>query len=258
MPGAAVGTPSKSAFLDTNSLVLLLRYWQVCRDSGVVLSAVVDRQDLKSKIGNRVRLANNLPSREYDPIVQGMKCFKSLTAAKESYLFYTSELCQSELHHVVLSSIASERLTRQRVPHSLRVKRPQLLYRRALVASDYKALSAELEEFFLSLRVDHGISIAKVEDPATGLGISYQDVLDAAKELWSRVLIDVMDAYVFAAAIVIGADVFLTSDVVLKDALSKLEESTTSWGLAARSLQLALKGPDGPLPRARGPTDTLP
>jgi len=250
---------SKSAFLDTNSLVPLFVYWQICKDHGIALDSVSDLQSLKSKLGRKVRLIREIPSDDYEPIRVGMKCYHNLRNAYERYLFYTSALCETELHHTLLTSIANERLVRRRVPHSLRIKRPQVIYRRALETSDYSSLAVALNEFFDSLRYDYSISIKKVEDPAEGPIVSFDTILDAAKQIWSRVLIEVMDAYVYASAVMIDADIFITSDEPLKDALNRLNQPSSVWQSAARSLKIALgKNPADPLPCIMRPTGELP
>jgi len=249
----------KSAFLDTNALVALFSYWQVCTSNRITLDSVVSLQDLKAKLGARIRLAKEIPADDYDPIRVGMRCFQNLTAARDRYLFYTSALCRSELHHVVLTSIASERLTRRRVPHALRVKRPQIIYRRALETSDYSTCATQLDEFIESLRLDYSVAIQEVEDPGSGAVATFETILEAARHVWSRVLIEVMDAYIFAAALMAEVDVFVTADEALRDALSKLNEPSTLWKAAARSLNIALgKGQSEALPIAMRPTGQLP
>ena len=250
---------AKTAFLDTNALVRLFAYWQVCRTADTRLDAVADLADLKAKLGGRVRLPSALTSADYEPVSTGMRCFLNLLGGAHEYVTRTSRLCVSELHHVVTTGLALERLARRRVPYSLRVKRPQIIYRKALAASDYSQIADGISEFFEALRLDYGVDIVQVEDAAAGPIAPYEDVLSVAQEIWTRILIEVMDAYVFAAAVVTLADVFMTADAPLRDALQRFTSPDPDWQSATRSFRRALgMRQSDRLPLVMAPTSSLP
>ncbi len=255
----ALGTIPKSAFLDTNPLVNLFDLWKVCSYAGVHLDTVTDWATLKSALGRRNKSTAQISARDARDVKMGIECFTNLEGNRGSYQYYTSSICRSEMHHVVLDALASERLVRRRIPHRLRVRRPQVLYRRALESSDYLELQRDLDEFFESLRVDYGIDIVEVEQGRAGTTVTFEDVWNTARAVWSRVLIDVMDSYIYAAAVEIEADVFMTSDGSLLEALANLRNPSGEWVSLSRSLKRALGKPaTASLPLPMRPQLSLP
>ena len=139
------------------------------------------------------------------------------------------------------------------------MKRPQILFRRALETNDYVKLQSDMDGFFESLKLDYGIEIVEVERSSTGTAVTVDDVWSTAREVWSRVLIEVMDSYIYAAAVEIEADVFLTSDGSLYEALSQLSNPDAEWVPLVTSLKAALgKSTDARLPQPVRPSDPLP
>ena len=249
----------KSAFLDTNPLVNMFDLWKTCVAARVQLDTVTDWATLKFALGQKNRSAFHISARDAGAVKMGLDCFRNLEDNKENYQYFTSSVCRSELHHVLLDALASERLVRRRIPHRLRVRRPQVLYRRALESSDYLALQRDLDEFFESLRLDYGVDIVEVEQTGAGTTVTYEDVWNTARAIWSRMLIDVMDSYIYAAAVEIEADVFMTSDGSLLEALANLRYPSGEWVSLARSLKLALGKPDSArLPLPMRPQRSLP
>ena len=249
----------KSAFLDTNPLVNMFDLWKTCSYAGIHLDAITDWATLKAALGRKNSTTAQISALDARDVKMGIDCFRNLEGEKESYQFYTSSVCRSEMHHVVLDALASERLVRRRIPHRLRVKRPQVLYRRALESGDYLKLQRDLDEFFESLRVDYGIDIVEVEQESAGTTVTSEDVWNTARAVWSRVLIDVMDSYIYAAAVEIEADVFMTSDGSLLEALANLRNPSGEWVSLTRSLKRALGKPaSASLPLPMRPQLSLP
>ena len=99
----------------------------------------------------------------------------------------------------------------------------------------------------------------EVELSSTGTAVTVDDVWSTAREVWSRVLIEVMDSYIYAAAIEIEADAFLTSDGSLYEALSQLSNPSAEWDPLVTSLKEALGKPtDARLPQPVRPREPLP
>lgn len=253
-----VGT-SKSAFLDTNALVSLFVFRDVCNAAGIHLNTVTDWSGLKTILEANNQFATNLNRTDASIVSVGITNFQKLSANSTSYQYFSSTVCRSEMHHVLLESLGLESLIRQKIPHGLRIKRPQILYRRALETDDYIKLQNDMDGFFESLRLDYGIEIVEVELSSTGTTVTVDDVWSTAQEVWSRVLIEVMDSYIYAAAIEIEADAFLTSDGSLYEALSQLSNPYAEWIPLVTSLKEALgKSTGARLPQPVRPADPLP
>ena len=250
---------SKSAFLDTNALVSLFVFREVCNDAGITLDAVTNWSGLKAVLEAKNQFAAELNRTDASIVSVGMTYFQKLRANSTLYQYFSSTVCRSEMHHVLLESLGLESLIRQKVPHGLRVKRPQILYRRALETNDYFKLQSDMDGFFESLKLDYGIEIVEVELSSTGMAVTVDDVWSTAREVWSRVLIEVMDSYIYAAAVEIEADAFLTSDGSLYEALAQLSNPNAEWIPLVTSLKEALgKSTDTRLPLPVRPGEPLP
>ncbi len=259
MTADAAVVSSKSAFLDTNALVSLFEFREVCNVAGLSLTSVTDWLTLKTALQKKNIFASELNKDDAGIVFIGMKNFQKLSNNSQSYQFYSSTVCRSEMHHVLLEALGLERLLQRKVPRGLRVKRPQVLYRRALRSSDYTALQSALSEFFESLRLDYGIDIVEVERTSPGTTVRVDDVWSTAQELWSRVLIEVIDSYIYAAAVEIEADAFVTSDGSLYDALARLNKPQGEWVSLVTSLKEALGKPiNAALPQPIGTKESLP
>ena len=250
---------SNSAFLDTNALLNLFWLWEVCNAAEVKLDVVTDWSMLKGALHGKKRFAAQLSADDANGVKAGLHCFRHLRNSVASYQYYTSIVCRAEMHHVLLRSLGLDRLIRRGIPSGLRVKRPQILYRRALQSRDYRKIRNDLSDFFESLRLDYGLDIMEVERPSIGVGVAYQDVWVTAEEVWSRVLIDVMDSYIYAAAVEIDADAFVTSDGSLFEVLHNLCSPKNEWVSLTISLKRALKKPQSvSLPKPIKPSTPLP
>ena len=145
--GNGIAQVPKIAFLDTNALINLFCFWEACNAAGAKLDSVASWSALKAALKGRNKFAADLNSEDASAVGVGMKCFQSLSSGSGIYQYYSSMVCRSEMHHVVLESLGMERLVRRRIPHGLRVKRPQVLYRRALESRDYRNLRGGLDGF---------------------------------------------------------------------------------------------------------------
>ncbi len=238
--GVSAPSPSKMAFLDTNALINLFWFWDACTALQIRLDRVKDWRVLETKLSARSRFAGQFSTEGADGIVAGLKCFWNMKQRNNDYQYCSSVVCGSEMHHVMLESMSMVRLVRRKIPRAVRVKRPLVLYRKALDARDYSAIRRNVENFRESLRQDYGIDIIDAEQASAGTAVNSEDVWNTARQIWSRVLIDVMDSYIYAAAVEIEADLFLTSDGALFQALYNLWRPTGEWVALTRSLKLAL------------------
>ena len=243
---------SKSAVLDTNALIRVFDFWSICRAISVPLNNISNWTTLHSLLVRNSRSNAIFNDFKVSDVDQGLKCFNSMKTNSVSYQFYTSSICRSEMNHILLDQLANTRLIRRRIPYRMRVKRPQMLYRKALERRDYRKTKSDMAEFFESLRVDYNVDIIEIEQSS----VPFADILHTAEEIWSRILIDVMDSYIYASAVEIDADVFLTSDVLLINALSNLHRPTGDWVSLVTSLKRTL-GKSG-VPEPRRPQNSLP
>jgi len=248
-----------SAFLDSNVLVGLFQLWDVCRAADSQPGDVHEWGDLKQALTRAgIEVADlSRPDAEY--VRAGLTSFQSLRQGVGQYHFYSSRVCWAELQHVILEARGLEQLILRGVPHSLRIKRPQVLYRVALDADSYAKLAADIDIFRDELRFSYELDIVDAEDGATGMSVPTADIWEAAQNLWSHVLMEVIDAYVYAAAIRVSADVFVTSDGPLFAALELLSEPNDEWASLVTSLKDTLGLPsDLPLPAPVRPNQFLP
>lgn len=237
------GAP-RTAFLDTNALLHLFSFWEACEIASVRMDAVASWQALRTALGKkRVPIAGRFEKNDFDNLWDGLRCFRNMDAVKGGYDFFSCLVCRSELHRVVLAAKAADGLRRRRIPNSLSNKRPLIVYRRVLTNPDYAKINKQLEDFFEALRVVYAIDIRIVEDHSTGPLVQAETIFDTARELWSRVLTETMDAYIYAAAIEVEADYFLTSDAALRGAARDLSNPTGEWVFVARGLRVALSRP---------------
>lgn len=233
---------NKTAFLDTNALIRLFGFWEVCESAKISMDSVSDWQDLRSRLkGNRIPMVGAFEEGDFGEVREGLRCFKSLYQAKGAYDYFTCQVSQSEMHRTILSSRATEKMSRRRVPRTLRNKRPLIVHRRALKNADYAAIDNQLKEFFECLSIDHGIKIPILEE--SGSGVTATTILETAKAIWSRVLIETLDAYIYAAAVECEADFFLTGDSALRQAAINLNNPSGEWAFAESALRRAIGKP---------------
>ena len=176
--------------------------------------------------------------KDFEDVANGLSCFTSLNQAKGSCDYFSCQVSRSEMHHVILSAKAEDGLIRQRVSKSLRSKRPLLLYRYVLDGTDYEHIHEQLESFFDTLYEVHGINIQIVE--RIGHGPTATSILEIAEAVWSHVLTETMDAYIYAAAIECRADYFVSTDSALIQAANSLRSASGEWADVARALREAL------------------
>ena len=229
----AQATLIRTAFLDTNALLQIFAFWEACKVSQVSMDAVKSWQQLQTfGLGN---------GDDFEDIKNGMKCFQRLDQAKEDCNYFSCQVCRSEMHRVILDACALEGLIRKKVPFSVRNKRPLIVYRRVLEDEDYETINEQVNKLFEDLRVTHNIDIKILEERAHGMGVSSEQIFQTAQVLWSHVLIETMDAYIYAAAIQCLADYFLTSDGALKNMINGLYSASGDWKLVANDLKVKLK-----------------
>lgn len=242
-------------FLDSSVLMSLFQFWDACKaaDATDRLHEISRWSDLETALQSAGIITDGV--KPTDTVSRGIRAFRRLTAASSVCLFYSSHTCWSEVHHTLLEARGLEGLVRSGVPQSLRVKRPQMLYRLALQESDYGALRHQMKQFRDSLELDYGIDVIDVEDPARRLNFTPSEVWDCAREVWSRVLMDVLDAYVYAAAILVGADIFISKDEVLRAALEMFSDESRDWTALREALGMTS---DAAFPKPQTPEYALP
>lgn len=253
-PSPTTGTTQRSVFIDTNALIRLFTFWEGCREAELGLDEARDWRTLKSALTNSGSLAGAIDGRAADDLKIGLRFFSHLRNANTECRYFSSVACRSEFHHLLLEWVAIERQAKRRVPRSMRARRPQIFHRIALQDSDYISISGRVNQFFDELRQDHGIDIVAVEEQLHGEAVRLDDIWRTAQEVWSRVLMDVMDGYIYAVAVEIEADVFVTTDMSLRDALKRLHQPGQMWRDLVVSLNNALaRSPESGFPEPQAP-----
>ena len=252
--------PKKIAFLDTNVLVYLFAFWEICSLTKIPLTSVNGWTHLQRAASTLFGLPLDLFSKDdFADITRGMNCFKRLDLAKSDYDFYCCHVSRSELHHVLLSARAAEEFRRRKVPYTLSNKRPILIHQRVLPHGVYSVIQSQIESFFGRLAGDHGIDIKSVEDPTHGFTFTSEEVFASASKIWSHVLMETMDAYILAAAIECEADCLLTSDAAFLETVNNLRQKSGNWGSTSNALRSMLnKPPNFSFPTGMRPTRQLP
>ena len=110
--------------------------------------------------------------------------------------------------------------------------------------------SAEIDGFRDSLKLNYLIDIVSVEDSSAGTTVPVDSIWNVAEKVWSHVLMEVIDAYIYAAAIAVKADVFVTADNSLHEAIRHLSQPQDEWVPLVASLKEAVGlDMDAALPR---------
>lgn len=233
----------KLAFLDTNALVKLFTFWEACQIAKVSLSSVSGWQSLRQDLANATTpLVSSLESADFDSVQMGYRCFQRLDAAKTDFGFLCCQVSRSELHHVLLSATASEELHRHRVPRSLANKRPLIVHQLALPSNAYAEIESQIDEFFETMSDAYSIDIKVLEDPRHSYHVSSEEIFETARKIWSHVLMETMDSYIFAAAIQADADCLITSDAALRNTVNGIQQGQGEWQDVASALEAALDG----------------
>lgn len=221
----------KTTFLDTNALVHLFLFWDACQVADCALDTVTSWQQLRT---------DNVSRRgDFKDVILGMQCFQNLHDAKEQFQYFTCQVCRSEMHRVILDHSAMETLISHMVPFSARRKRPLIIFRRGLESTDYDSIEGKLRSFFDQLRVDYAVDIKTLED-GHGADVSSELILSTAQTLWSHVLMETMDSYIFAASIQCVSDVILTSDLAFREMVNGLYHGSNEWSNVASELKSKL------------------
>ena len=233
----------KLAFLDTNALVALFTYWEACIIADVSLSSVSSWQSLRQHLASATTpLVSALKSNDFEPVKRGHQCFQRLDASKADFDFLCCQVSRSELHHVLLSATASEELHRHRVPRSLANKRPLLVHQIVLSSNAYTEIESQIDDFFETISNVYSIDIKILEDPTHSHHVPSEEIFETARKIWSHVLMETMDSYVFAAAIQADADYLITSDAALRNTVNGIQQGQGEWSDVASALKAALDG----------------
>ena len=256
---SAYATTLPSAFLDSTILVSLFVFWDACQQAQAPLGQFARMDSLYKALKSKGVATDALKETDGESVKRGMGSFRRLVSSANDYIYVSSRVCWSEAHHVLLEAMGLERLVRARVPYGLRRKRPQVLYRTFLEEADHADLERKLDSFRETLKLDHGLDIINVEDPAAGLAVAPRVIWDGAQAIWSRVLMEVLDAYVCSAAIRARADVFMSADAPLREVFKRLRAPGNDWKKTAESLMEVFEVESKPeFPRPLLPAGQLP
>ena len=228
----------KIAFMDTNALLRMFGFWEACQIAGTTMTDVKDWSKLQTALKKQDKpMMDQLGREDFEYIQNGLQCFNALHKAQPKYKFFSCQICRAEMHRTLLSAQAHERLHRYRIPWSLQQSQPLILHKKILNDSDYQHIDQQIKDFFETLRRDYNIDIKNVEDSRHGDSTSTEDILLVAQEIWSRILTQTMDAYIYAAAIACDADYFLTGDRALRETANKINSPDEKWNEVAQALR---------------------
>lgn len=225
------------AFIDTNALLDLFAYWRTCRAFSFPLDKCSNFEDIKLAIANATHPLM-LDTNDLEPVRPGLTLFQEMAEENKEWDFFTSQLCLSEMRHTLLEDQATEKLISSRIPYRLRKERPLIVYRKILNQKDFSTLESDVAEFFKQLR-DHGIIAQTAEEKATDL----RTISIIGEKIWSHVLLEVMDAFIYASAVSSMADVLVTRDSAFRTAVNNLHHPPNEeWKQLKLSLDSGIKG----------------
>jgi hypothetical protein len=225
------------AFFDTNAILRLFDYWECCASVNLKLDGFNDITTLQAALIAAGIKIDILSGDDLNPIHQGMTLFQASFDKKNDWDIYTSCICTSEFYHTLLEKLAAERLVSQGIPYRFALERPLIVFRKCLKGMDYSQLQKKVEKFNDELATIYNIPILIAEKTETDFDI----VSDAAAEIWSRILMDVMDTLIYASAITSMANILITRDSAFRSAVINLHKPPDSeWRGLRRSILLGL------------------
>lgn len=166
-------------------------------------------------------------------INKGRKVFEYLIGKRNSSDFYTSLFCDFETLHGFLESKANEKLLKLNIPFRFR-KKSGLIYFYSLNGNDYVKISDLIYD--LKNKLARYVEIKELEKETE---YSFSEIIEIAKEIISKVFLDVPDAFIYASAIRTEADEIITTDEHFSTALNTLL-TKEKWKRARASLIKAL------------------
>jgi hypothetical protein len=173
-----------------------------------------------------------------DPVKRGITLFQEMTKENTDWDFFTSQLCLSEMRYTLLEDHATEKLISSRIPYRLRRERPLIIYRKILSQTDFSTLENEVVEFFRELS-DVGIITQTAEEKATDL----RTIAIVGEKVWSHVLLEVMDAFIYASAVSCMADILVTRDSAFRVVVNNLHHPPDEeWKQLKISLDTGIAG----------------
>jgi hypothetical protein len=219
------------AFLDTNALLALHLYWEICSSAGLRLDACTERDDLIEQLRSAIAMEPVQDNKCTENLLQGMHLFQGIQQRVDDWDMYTSEICMFEMHHTLLEHRAACKSEMLRVPRRLRSVRPLVVLNRVLASGDYSQLDADVLDFFDALELQYAIVIRHNEKEG---GSDLSTVLEIARKVWAHVLMDVMDAYIYSSAISCWASILITKDSIFRDAVNRIYRPPDSEAKAIR------------------------
>lgn len=223
------------AFLDTNALVDLFAYWMTCHANSFDLNRCSNFTQMQATLGS-INPGLPVSGDQLEPVKLGQSLFHKMKTKSGKWDFLTSQLCLSELRHTLLEDRANEKLISSRIPYRLRKERPLIVYRRSLNQGDFSRLQQEIEDFFTDL-TNLGIIVQNEKDNS----IDFFTIAAIAEKIWSHILLDVMDAFIYASAVSCMSRVLVTRDSGFIDAVNKLHgPPNTEWIQIRKSLDTAI------------------
>ena len=213
----------KTIFLDTNALSRLSIYLEFCDKYELNPKDATINLEKGSPFWDKIGYPSHVFAVKKG-IEDGQKLYSYLKDdSQEIGETVTSQVCEFELLHVLEERKADSVLREAGIPYRLRRKNIGKLFLSDLNEYDYKEVAQDLENFKTLLSDQEiGYTILEGEENA-------RDIYKIAGVISGYILLDTMDIYVYASAILAESDELITYDRELKRVLKDLRESKDAF-----------------------------
>jgi hypothetical protein len=201
-------------FIDTNYLISFCLFWDVCKR--------INEPLINANLANDIFRNNGIhpDSIDINQVKKGQALFQYLLENKDSFDFYSSKFCLTEVVHTYLEAKANENLLNCRIPFRMRKfgRGSGKIYLLSLSQSDYNETNDLIQNALQGL-YDVEIPLKFIEEDED---YNSKEILQLAEKMMSKILIEVMDAIIYASSIKVMALKFITRDEALREVINKI------------------------------------
>lgn len=201
-------------FIDTNYLIALCLFQDICKR--------INEPLIDANLSNDIFRNNGIHPDSIDihQAKKGQELFKYLIENKDNFDFYSSKFCITEVVHTYLEAKANENLLKNRIPFRMRKfgRGSGKIYLLSLSQTDYNETNDLIQNALQDLD-DVGIPLRFIEEDED---YNSKEILQLAEKIMSKILIEVMDAIIYASSIKVMALKFITRDEALREVINKI------------------------------------